>query len=182
MVLAAAERCGGAPDITYAVSFVSRFMEAPTTKHLAAVKHVLQCIAGTLAYRCIFHRGDSLELVGFGDSDMAGDLDDGKSTLGVLFFLPHQKQRVVAIFSYEAEYIAGSIVACQGTWLAHLTGELLNRNAGAAKIFIDNKYAICLGKNPVLHDRSKHITTSPATSRKEVVVEFIDPVRNRRTS
>ena len=30
------------PDLTFAVGFVSRFMEAPTLEHLAAVKHILR--------------------------------------------------------------------------------------------------------------------------------------------
>jgi hypothetical protein len=33
------------PDITFAVGYVSRFMEAPTTTHLAAVKHLLRYTA-----------------------------------------------------------------------------------------------------------------------------------------
>ena len=32
------------PDIAYSVGYVSRFMEAPTTEHLAAVKHILRVL------------------------------------------------------------------------------------------------------------------------------------------
>ncbi|KAG8648959.1 hypothetical protein MANES_08G054502v8 [Manihot esculenta] len=35
------------PDIAYSVGVVSRYMEAPTTSHLAAVKQILSCQAGT---------------------------------------------------------------------------------------------------------------------------------------
>lgn len=45
------------PDITYAVGYVSRFMEKPTTKHLAAVKHVLRYIVGTIRFRCRYVNG-----------------------------------------------------------------------------------------------------------------------------
>ena len=48
-----------------------------------------------------------LELVGYIDSDMAGDVDDRKSTRGMIYFLSHgaicwqsTKQKVVALFSY----------------------------------------------------------------------------------
>jgi hypothetical protein len=34
------------PDITFSVGYVSRFMEAPTTEHLAAVKHLLRYFQG----------------------------------------------------------------------------------------------------------------------------------------
>jgi hypothetical protein len=36
------------PDLAYSVGYVSRFMEAPTTEHLVAVKRVLRYVAGTL--------------------------------------------------------------------------------------------------------------------------------------
>src|SRR5436190_6275329 len=76
-------------DLAYLVGYVSRFMETPTVEHLAAVKHILRYIAGTRTLGCFFPRkprGDE-RLVGFSDSDMAGDVDDRKSTSGVLFFL-----------------------------------------------------------------------------------------------
>jgi hypothetical protein len=114
------------PDITFAVSFLSRFMEKPRASHYAAVKHLLRYIAGTLDHGCAYTRGNGApELLGYSDSDHAGDIDDRKSTTGVIFFLgggpvswQYQKQRVVAISSRETEYIAATTAACQGVWLA----------------------------------------------------------------
>jgi hypothetical protein len=40
------------PDITYAVGYVSRFMERPTTSHLNVVKRILRYITGTIDYGC----------------------------------------------------------------------------------------------------------------------------------
>jgi hypothetical protein len=152
------------PDIAFAVGFLSRFMEAPAADHLAAVKHLLRYISGTLNHGCVYNRGDDETLIGFTDSDHAGDIDSRKSTSGVLFFLgsspvswQSQKQSVVATSSCEAEYIAAATGASQGVWLARLYGELLNRAAAPVTIYIDNKSAISLCKNPVLHDKSKHI-------------------------
>jgi hypothetical protein len=155
------------PDIIFAVGYVSRFMEAPTTTHLAAVKHLLRYIAGTLNFGVQFEKGQGEpKLLGFSDADHAGDVDDRKSTTGMLFFLGRspiswqsQKQRVVAASSCEAEYIAASTTGCQGLWLSRLLGELLNGEVRAPMILVDNKSAISLCKNPVLHDRSKHIDT-----------------------
>jgi hypothetical protein len=70
-----------------------------------------------------------------------------------------QKQRVVALSSCEAEYIASANAACQGIWLSRLLGELLNIKAPTVKLLVDNKSAIALSKNPVHHDKSKHIDT-----------------------
>lgn len=44
------------PDLAFSVGYVSRFMEKPTTEHLAAVKKVLRYIAGTLDYCCYYTR------------------------------------------------------------------------------------------------------------------------------
>ena len=68
-----------------------------------------------------------------------------------------QKQRVVALSSCEAEYMAATAAACQGIWLSRLLGEMLNKEAARPKLLVDNKSAISLAKNPVFHDRSKHI-------------------------
>jgi hypothetical protein len=91
------------PDITFVVGYLSRFMEAPLADHLAAVKHLLWYISGTLNHGCVYRRGDGEVLVGFIDSDHAGDIDSRKSMSGVLFFLGNspvtwqsQKQSVVA--------------------------------------------------------------------------------------
>jgi hypothetical protein len=66
---------------------------------------------------------------------------------------------VVALSTCEAEYIAATTAACQGIWLARLLGELQNKEAEKIVLKVDNKSAISLSKNPVLHDRSKHIDT-----------------------
>jgi hypothetical protein len=102
------------PDLVYLVGYVSRFLERPTEEHLQAVKKILRYIAGTLEYG--LHYGQqtgNAGLVGYCNSDLVGDIDMRKRTTGDLFFLGNclvswqsLKQRVVALSSYEAEYIA----------------------------------------------------------------------------
>lgn len=75
------------PDLAYSVGYVSRFMEKPTTEHLAAVKRVLRYVGGTIGYGCHYKRKKDASLVGYSDSDLAGDVDTHKSTSGVFFFL-----------------------------------------------------------------------------------------------
>jgi hypothetical protein len=40
------------PDLAYAVGYLSRFMEKPATDHLAAAKHLLRYVAGTIGQGC----------------------------------------------------------------------------------------------------------------------------------
>jgi hypothetical protein len=155
------------PDIAFAVGFVSRFMESPTTEHMAAVKHLLRYLAGTRTHGCFYGRGGGdLKLIGYSDSDLAGDRDDSKSTSGLIFFLgsgpvswQSQKQRVMALASCEAEYIAAATAACQGLWLSRLVAELMNKKVMPPMLLIDNKAAIAHSKNPGQFDRCKHIET-----------------------
>lgn len=128
----------------------------------------MRYVKGTLDFGCYYKKkdGEVLRLEGYSDSDMVGDIDDRKSTTVVIFYLGSsliswlsQKQKVVALSSCEAEYIAAAAVACQGIWLDRLVGDVLNRDLGGVILNIDNKSAISLCKNPVHHDRSKHIDT-----------------------
>jgi hypothetical protein len=153
------------PDIALAVGVASRFMESPSTIHWAVVKQILRYVSGTLNHGCRYMKGvGSPELVGYTDSDHAGDVSDRKSTSGVVFFLggstiswTSQKQKVVAMSSCEAEYIAAGAGACQGVWLSNLIADLTGKSREKFKLYVDNKSAIALCKNPVHHDRTKHI-------------------------
>ncbi|XP_014755990.1 uncharacterized protein LOC106866396 [Brachypodium distachyon] len=66
------------PDLAYAVGIVSRFMEDPGVSHMAAVKHILRYIRGTITFGCHYtRRGEGYSgLVGYCDSDLAGDVND----------------------------------------------------------------------------------------------------------
>jgi hypothetical protein len=153
------------PDLAFSVGYVSRYMEEPHEEHLAAVKYILRFIAGTADKGLFYPRkeeGD--QLLGYSDSDLARDLDSRKSTSRVLFFLGRSpiswqstKQRVVALSSCEAEYIAAATAACQGIWLARLLSELKDAEVQVPVLRVDNKSTISLINNPVHHDRSKHI-------------------------
>jgi hypothetical protein len=142
-------------------------MEAPGHQHWALVKQILRYLRGTLKYGCVYRAGVGEPiLTGFSDSDLAGDVDDRKSTTGIAFFLgsgivtwASQKQKVVALSSCEAEYIAASTAACQAVWISRLLGEILGQKPQKVRLRVDNKSAIELSKNPVHHGRSKHIDT-----------------------
>ncbi|WVZ59946.1 hypothetical protein U9M48_010027 [Paspalum notatum var. saurae] len=153
------------PDLAFSVVYVSRFMQRPTTEHQQAVKRIIRYVAGTLDHGLYYPRcpGEA-HLVGYSDSDHDGDIDTSKSTSGILFFLgkclvswQSVKQQVVALSSCEAEYIAASTASTQALWLARLLGDLLGRDTDAVELRVDSKSALALAKNPVFHERSKHI-------------------------
>jgi hypothetical protein len=152
-------------DLTYAVGYVSRFLERSTEEHLHAVKKILHYIVGTLQYDLRYgRRTGTTRLVGYCDNDLAGDIDTRKSTTGALFFLSKSlvswqslKQQVIALSSCEAEYIAATTAATQAIWMARLLGELLGREPEVVELNVDSKSSLTLARNPVFHERSKHI-------------------------
>ena len=72
------------PDIAHAVSVVSRFMSKSGKEHWKTVQWILRYLRGTSKFGLMFdQRAANLEqIVGYSDSDFAGDLDELKT-------LPH---------------------------------------------------------------------------------------------
>lgn len=95
-----------------------------------AVKRILRYVAGTSYYGLRYRwKTGKTWLIGYIDSDLAGDIDTRKSRSGTMFFLGSSlmswqslKQRVVAL-SCEAEYVAATSASTQGLWLAWLLGK-----------------------------------------------------------
>jgi hypothetical protein len=145
------------PDLAFSVGYVSRFMQQPTTEHQQTVKRIIRYVAGTLDHGLYYPRcpGEA-HLVGYSDSDHAGDINTSKSTSRILFFFGKSlvswqsvKQQVVALSGCEAEYIAASTASTQALCLVRLLGDLLDRDTGAVELRVDNKSALALPKNPV---------------------------------
>jgi hypothetical protein len=119
------------PDLAFSVSYVSRFMQQPTTEHQQAVKRIIRYVARTLNHDLYYPRcSGKAHLVGYIDSDHASIIDTSKSTSGILFFFGKSpvswqsvKQQVVTLSSCEAEYIAASTASTQALWLVRLLGD-----------------------------------------------------------
>lgn len=74
--------------------------------------------------------------------------------------------------------MAATVAACQDIWLRNLLGKLIEENIGPVTLYVDNKSAIDLAKNPVFHGRSKHIDIryhfiQECVERGEVVIKHI---------
>ena len=152
------------PDLAQCVGVLSRYMHDPRVSHGAALKQVLRYLKGTCSLGLYYKNDGGKELVGYRDSSYNVDQDDGKSTTGHIFYLNNspvtwcsQKQEIVALSSCEAEFMAATETAKQAIWLQELLREITEDEIEKAVIFIDNKSAIALTKNPVFHGRSKHI-------------------------
>ena len=160
-ILFAANTCR--PDLAFAASTLSRFLKDPRTNHLAAAKHVLRYIKGTLDVGLVFRGNARCQLVGYSDADWAGDKVDRKSVTGYVFMLAGcaitwktKKQQTVAMSSTEAEYMALGETVKELLWLSQLLKHI-GLKFGPPTIFEDNEGCKLLSNHPVHHQRTKHI-------------------------
>lgn len=152
------------PDLMFVVSLISRYMEQPTELHLQTAKRVLRYLKGTIDFGIFYKKGGSADLVGYADSDYAGDLEDRKSTSGYVFLMgsaavswSSKKQPIVTLSTTEAEFVAAAYCASQAVWMRSILEKLGHSQRGSTTMFCDNSSTIKLSKNPVLHGRCKHI-------------------------
>lgn len=80
--------------------------------------------------------------------------------------------------------MAAIAAACQANWLRNLLGQLMEEYSGPVVLFIDNKSAIDLARNPVFHGRSKHIDIryhfiGECIEKGEIIVKHISSENQR---
>ncbi|GJS50649.1 retrovirus-related pol polyprotein from transposon TNT 1-94 [Tanacetum coccineum] len=85
----------------------------------------------TIDYGMFHSTNEGFKLVGYSDSDWAGNKDYKRSTSGFLFFLGNnaftwssKKQPIVTVSSCEAEYVAAISCVCHTIWLRSMLKEL----------------------------------------------------------
>ncbi|KAL4025768.1 hypothetical protein IC575_014173 [Cucumis melo] len=152
------------PDISFAVSVVSQFMQAAYEKHMEVVNRILRYLKNTPGKGLMFRKTNRKTIEAYTDSDWAGSVIDRKSTSGYCTFVwgnlvtwRSKKQSVVARSSAEAEYRAMSLGICEEIWLQKVLSDLHQECETTLKLSCDNKAAISIANNPVQHDRTKHV-------------------------
>nr|XP_016449164.1 PREDICTED: uncharacterized mitochondrial protein AtMg00810-like [Nicotiana tabacum] len=128
------------PDICFGVQHLSQFLHTPRVP------------------------GSYSSSQAYSDSDWAACPDTRKSVTGFCIFLSDsligwksKKQPVVSLSSAEAEYRALSKVVTELSWLSRLLVDLDVSSSSPISVFCDNMAAIHIAKNPVFHERTKHI-------------------------
>ncbi|XP_019265645.1 PREDICTED: uncharacterized protein LOC109243188 [Nicotiana attenuata] len=118
------------PDIMFSVCKCDRFQSAPKESHLTTVKRIIRYLIGTVSHGLWYPRSNNFKLEGFSDADLAGDIEDRKSTSGIcilfgkaLISWNSKKQGSVALSTTAAEYIAIGQCCAQLLWMPHQLGD-----------------------------------------------------------
>ena len=108
------------PDISYSLSYLSQFNNNYDKRHWDCAKRILRYLKRTADYSLKYSKNEH-ELQGFVDSDWGSDSVDRKSYTGFCYRLSNspvswesRKQKIVALSSTEAEYMAITEAAKEG--------------------------------------------------------------------
>lgn len=102
-------------------------------------------------------------MTGYSDPDYAADIDSRRSLKGYVFVVGNALvswkatlQPSVALSTTKAKYMALTEATKEGIWLKGLLGDF-GFHRDKVVIFCDSLSAICLAKDQVHHERTKHI-------------------------
>ncbi len=166
------------PDISYAVGWLSRFLEAPTSVQWLVVKRVLRYLRGTTHLGVCFGKARQLpfHLLAYCDADFAGCVATRASTGGYLFLLGGDpiawrsfRHKIKCLSSVESEYVTMSETAKTNAWLRQLTESVGIKQTAPTPFYADNQGAICLAQSlTASRSRIKHLALKYHFIRGEV--------------
>ena len=140
------------PYLAYAVRAISRYMAKPGKEHWKAVQWIMQYLRGSSSVCLQFGRNRD-GIVGYVNSDYAGDLDKRISLTGYVFTIggctiswKATLQPTIALSTTEAEYMAVIESCKEALWLKGLFGELSDQ-LHISTLFCDNESVIFLTKD-----------------------------------
>jgi hypothetical protein len=123
----------------------------------------MRYIKGSLDMGILYDATSKEGLIGYSDADYGGDLQDRKSTSGMVFTLfggaiswASTKQKTVATATVEAEYIALTPAVKEALWLKQLFEEI-SIPMGTIDLKTDAQGALDLAMNARFSQKTKHI-------------------------
>ncbi|KAG7563868.1 Integrase catalytic core [Arabidopsis suecica] len=174
---------GTRPDLAYAICLVRRYMSRPGSMHWEAVKWIMRYLKGSQDLNLVFTKEKEFRVTGYCDSDHAADLDKRRSISGYVFTFSGNiviwkasLQPVVALSTTEAEYMALTEAAKEAIWIKGLLKDM-GLEQEKVSLCCDSQSAICLSKNSVYHERTKHIDVKFNFIREVVASREVDVLK-----
>ncbi|XP_071729208.1 uncharacterized mitochondrial protein AtMg00810-like [Rutidosis leptorrhynchoides] len=152
------------PYLAFVVQALSQFMQNPQQIHLDGVYHLLKYLKGTSGQRILLNGSNKLSLHAYSNSDWASCPIPRRSVTGYVILFggspiswKSKKNTTISHSSYEHEYRAMAHAAAELTWLIRLFEELGVTDLKPVTLHCDNQSALHIAKNPIFHERTKHI-------------------------
>ena len=154
------------PDLAFAYSELSKYVQRPGKAHMAAAEHTLRYLRGTFDKSLRFSRDCPIVDTPWGwvDSDWAGDTDTRRSHAAYIIMMnggpiswKSRRQDSVALSTSEAEYMAASEVGKEILYLRAILRDVGYAQTAPTNIYEDNLACIAMSTNPVRRKSSRHI-------------------------
>jgi hypothetical protein len=150
------------PDISFAMSQLSQYLEHPGKTHWDACIHLLRYLAGTPSRG--LNLGNTLSPIQiYTDADYANDKINSYSYFGYIVMMgtsviswKAKKHPSVSSSTSEAEYVGLYEGGREAVWLRLLLNSLAIPHQGPIPLMCDNQAAINIAKNTLFADRIKH--------------------------
>ena len=175
-------------DIVFFINRLSQYLSDSVKHHQQRLKHLIRYIRSTIDLDIVYESRESTDLLEYSDSDYAVDAQERRLILKYAYTLAEdsiswmsRKQKSVAIFITEAEYMIISTCAKKDLWLTQILRDLnrieylknslyrinikknrRHESSSSTRLISiqlkkDNQTSLFLVKNAQIHDRSKHI-------------------------
>ncbi|GJU60739.1 putative RNA-directed DNA polymerase [Tanacetum coccineum] len=169
------------PDISYVVQSLSQHMHAPLQSHFDIGLRVLRYLKLAPGSGVSFSKNcDGVKVFAFSDSDWAKCPMTRRSVSGYCVFVngnlvswKSKKQATLSKSSAEAEYRAMASATCEIMWILKLLQDLDLDGLAPVTLFCDNKSAIQIAANPVMHEKTKHFDIDVHLVREKVASGLI---------
>ena len=182
------------PEISYALSVLSRYLANPGETHMAYAKKILRYLKGRRSIPIRYCAQTCTQpylpghLYGYSDASFADVYPDRHSTIGYVFLCNgaavswrSTKSSMIALNTAEAELIAMSAATQEAMYLRKLANELGFLQTSPTILYQDNQAAVALSADVRFKKRSKHIALRFSYVAERQLARDIDVVSVSRT-
>ena len=166
------------PEIGFAISKLSKFMQNPGAPHVTALKRLLRYLAGSKDKGLVYSFGRTVPrqgVYGYYDASHADDHDTLRTTMSYIFFYEgctiswHTKMHTfITTSTNHSEYCAAAKCAREAKSLKTIFASLGFERKTPIVLFSDSQGAIAMNYNPVKRSASKHVDLADHYAREQV--------------
>nr|GEU78655.1 ribonuclease H-like domain-containing protein [Tanacetum cinerariifolium] len=172
-------------DISYAVHCLSQHMHAPLKSHFDIALRLLKYLKLAPSFGVQFvKRQSGFDIKAFLDSDWAKCPVTRRSVSGYCVFVngcliswKSKKQVTLSKSSAEAEYRSMAASTCEIMRIVKIMSDLNIKNLFPGELYCDNKAAMQIDANPVMHEKTKHFDLDVHFIREKVCSGLIKTVK-----
>ena len=172
------------PDLVFTTNLASRALKSPTQKHFDLIANrPLRYLAGTIHYGTVFHHvSKEWKHSGASDSDLAGDLRTGRSTVAEFSKLGDYGcinarstlERKIATSTGQAETYGLQSQAKQVVWERHMLKDMRHPMTKPTQVQCDNEGVVKQTTKFINHTAAKHYRIAQAYIRQLCAEKVID--------